>query len=136
MGALGALTKHNFKKGLVYRHSCMREHPQGILFMRTGKEWKYWIIERGAVDTTVVPERCTSVYVLTAVRNVKFRLSPRRDDLSTAVSASRSAGHREGTRKLGRASSVTGFRDRLRPIFFISHSNNCARSMNLHNVYR
>ena len=86
--------------------------------MRTGKEWKYWIIERGAVDTTVAPERCTSVYVLTAVRNVKFRLSPRRDDLSTAVSASRSAGRREGTRKLGRASSATGFRDRLRILFF------------------
>ena len=100
----------------------MRERPSGILFMLREKEWKYWIIERGAVDTTVVPERCTSVYVLTAVRNVKFRLSPRRDDLSTVVSASRSAGRREGTRKLGRASSATGFKDRLRTLFFFDLS--------------
>jgi len=62
---------------------------------------------------TVARERCTRSYVLTVARRTRFLSSLQRGVRFTAVSASRSAGRREGTSKLGRASSATGFRDRL-----------------------
>ena len=66
----------------------------------------------------MAPERCTRSSVLTAVRRTRFLSSLQRAGQSTARSAGLSTGRREGTRKLGRASSATGFRDRLRILFF------------------
>ena len=54
-------------------------------------------MERGAVSTEAL-ERCTRLFALTAGRNAKFLLSPRKAALSTAKIATRSTDHKEGIR--------------------------------------